>query len=591
MENFIVSARKYRPDNFGTVIGQPGITATLKSAIRSGHLAHAYLFCGPRGVGKTTCARILAKTINCINLGPDAEPCNHCESCSSFNESKSFNIHELDAASNNSVDDIRNLIDSVRIIPQSGKYSVYIIDEVHMLSQSAFNAFLKTLEEPPPHAVFILATTEKHKIIPTILSRCQIYDFNRIRVEDIAGYLRMIAGKEGVEAEEEALHIIALKADGAMRDALTIFDQLVSFSQQKITYSGVIENLNVLDYEYYFKITDCFLQQDVSNALLTFNEILLKGFDGLNFVSGLAGHFRDLLVSRDAVTLQLLESSESIRTKYLDQARRCETHFLFAALDVLNQCEISYRSSKNQRLHIEIALLKLCQTGIEKKNQGSRGSEELILPIPGKIVKEEKKQDVPIATEPKATVHYKREAVDEQRQIGEETSSYPRKIQTLSIKNALQQLEKADKEDLIEADSIVGNPDDSGVTVIPDHHPVDNQLLVKCWLAYAQSIQNEKPRFSSALKAMQPELFENHRLEVTFSNQVQLDAFNMKIKGDLENFLRTELQHPGLRILAKLLPPDMQQKKLYTSEEKLAYLTEKNPLLAKLKQDLGLELE
>ncbi|MBN2273064.1 MAG: DNA polymerase III subunit gamma/tau [Bacteroidales bacterium] len=367
MENYLVSARKYRPDTFDAVVGQSVITSTLKSAILSGHLAHAYLFCGPRGVGKTTCARIFAKTINCASLGADAEPCNQCESCQSFNNSKSFNIHELDAASNNSVDDIRNLIESVRIIPQTGKYSVYIIDEVHMLSQSAFNAFLKTLEEPPPHAIFILATTEKHKIIPTILSRCQIYDFNRIKVEDIAEYLKKIAVKEGIEAEEEALQIIALKADGAMRDALTIFDQLVSFSQNTITYNGVIENLNVLDYEYYFKITHCFIKSDVPNALLLFNEILLKGFDGLNFISGLAGHLRDILVSRDEVTAILLETGESVRLKYIEQAQECEPEFLYKALDILNQCEISYKASRNQRLHVEIALIRLCNICNEKK--------------------------------------------------------------------------------------------------------------------------------------------------------------------------------------------------------------------------------
>jgi len=312
MENFIVSARKYRPATFSMVVGQDAITNTLKNAIKGNHLTQAYLFCGPRGVGKTTCARIFAKTINCSNLRENGDPCDACESCLSFNTLRSFNIHELDAASNNKVEDIRSLNDQVRIPPQIGKYSIYIIDEVHMLSSSAFNAFLKTLEEPPAHAIFILATTEKHKIIPTILSRCQIFDFNRIKIEDIVNRLIYVAQNESVSAEEEALHIIAQKADGALRDALSIFDQLVSLCGKKIIYKDVIENLNVLDYEYFFSLTDCFIRKDIPKALLIFNDILLKGFDGLNFISGLASHLRDIMVSRDAVTIQLLEAGESI---------------------------------------------------------------------------------------------------------------------------------------------------------------------------------------------------------------------------------------------------------------------------------------
>ena len=316
MENFIVSARKYRPASFDTVIGQHSITSTLRNAILNKQLAQAYLFCGPRGVGKTTCARIFAKTINCMNLQPNAEPCNECESCKAFNSGRSLNIHELDAASNNSVDDIRGLVDQVRILPQVGKYSVYIIDEVHMLSASAFNAFLKTLEEPPAHAIFILATTEKHKILPTILSRCQIYDFNRISVEDTVNHLSYVAAKENITAEPEALNVIAMKADGGMRDALSIFDQVVSFTGGNITYKSVIENLNVLDYEYYFRLTDCFLENRVSDALLLFNDVLNKGFDGSHFITGLSSHCRDLLVSKDAATLPLLEVGASIRQRY-----------------------------------------------------------------------------------------------------------------------------------------------------------------------------------------------------------------------------------------------------------------------------------
>ena len=367
MENFIVSARKYRPDSFRTVVAQGSITSTLKNAIKNRQLAHAYLFCGPRGIGKTTCARIFAKTINCSNLTSEIEACNQCESCTSFNTSRSFNIHELDAASNNSVDDIRSLTDQVRIPPQIGKYSIYIIDEVHMLSASAFNAFLKTLEEPPAHAIFILATTEKHKIIPTILSRCQIFDFTRIKVEDIANHLAFIARNEGVEIEGNALNVIAQKADGALRDALSIFDQIVSFSGKSITYKDVITNLNVLDYDYYFRLIDQFLKNDVSGALLTFNEILNSGFDGYYFISGLASHLRDILVCLDPVTVQLLEVSGEIKERYKLQAASCTSDFLIEALKITNECDAQYKISLNKRLLVELALIRMAQVTQKKK--------------------------------------------------------------------------------------------------------------------------------------------------------------------------------------------------------------------------------
>jgi DNA polymerase-3 subunit gamma/tau len=360
MDNFIVSARKYRPTTFASVVGQKSITTTLKNAITNNHMAHAYLFCGPRGVGKTTCARIFAKTINCQNLTDNIEPCNECESCVSFNNDRSYNIHELDAASNNSVEDIRNLIDQVRVPPQIGKYSVYIIDEVHMLSQAAFNAFLKTLEEPPEHAIFILATTEKHKILPTILSRCQVFNFSRITVEDAAEHLQYVAKSENIEFEPEALNIIAQKADGAMRDALSIFDQIVSFSGNKITYEKTIANLNVLDYDYFFKLTDAFLNEDITTSLITFDEILDKGFDGLHFLSGLAKHFRDLLVAQDDKTVNLIEVGANIKTQYVEQSKKCTPWFLFQALKTVNEAELNYRQSQNKRLTVELAVITLC---------------------------------------------------------------------------------------------------------------------------------------------------------------------------------------------------------------------------------------
>lgn len=362
MENFVVSARKYRPSDFKSVVGQQHITTTLKNAIKNDHLAQAFLFCGPRGVGKTTCARILAKTINCENISADFEACNSCDSCLSFNANSSFNVHELDAASNNSVDDIRNLVDQVRYVPQKGKYKIYIIDEVHMLSNQAFNAFLKTLEEPPKYAIFILATTEKHKIIPTILSRCQIFDFNRIQISDITDHLKFIAAKETITYEEEALRLIATKADGALRDALSIFDLIVTFSDgNKITYQETIDNLHILDYDYYFRVTDALLDESIADSLLIFDEILKKGFDGHDFLVGLSEHFRELMVCKDPATIPLLQVSESAQQRYHKQSQRTSLSFLLTALNMGNQSDLSYKSSKNQRLHVELLLMKLAK--------------------------------------------------------------------------------------------------------------------------------------------------------------------------------------------------------------------------------------
>ena len=361
MENFIVSARKYRPTTFNEVVGQTAITNTLKNAIKNKHLAQAFLFTGPRGVGKTTCARVFAKTINCMNLTAAIEPCNECESCRSFNTSSSFNVHELDAASNNSVEDIRRLVEQVRIPPQVGEYKIYIIDEVHMLSQAAFNAFLKTLEEPPAYAKFILATTEKHKIIPTILSRCQIYDFNRITNKDIASHLQYVAHNESIEAEEEALHIIANKADGALRDALSIFDQMVSFSGNKITYEATIENLNVLHTEYYFKLIDYVLNGDIASTLLLYDEVISKGFEGQHFINGVAGHLRNLLVVKDPQTAELLEVAENTRSRYVEQSQYCNILFIIEALKITNEADIHYKTVIDKRVFMELNLMKLCQ--------------------------------------------------------------------------------------------------------------------------------------------------------------------------------------------------------------------------------------
>ncbi len=371
MEAFVVSARKYRPATFDEVVGQPSIVGTLKNAIRSGQVAQAFLFCGPRGVGKTTCARILAKTINCQNLTKDIEPCNECESCTSFNSGQSLNVYELDAASNNSVEDIRNLVNQVRIAPQIGTKKAYVIDEVHMLSQSAFNAFLKTLEEPPAHAVFILATTEKHKILPTILSRCQVFQFNRITVNDIALHLEGIAKKENIAFESEALHIIAQKADGGLRDALSIFDQLVTYSNKNLTYQSVISSLNVLDSDYYFKATDFLLKKNIPEILLLLNEVIDKGFDEHNFILGLGEHFRNLLLCKNAATTHIIETSEKNKALYLEQTAKCSDDLLLCGLEITNDTDIQYKSSKNKRLLVELCLLKLCSDNLAELKKKS----------------------------------------------------------------------------------------------------------------------------------------------------------------------------------------------------------------------------
>lgn len=381
MDNYLVSARKYRPATFATVVGQGALTSTLKNAIQSGKLAHSYLFCGPRGVGKTTCARIFAKTINCEHLTPEGEACGECESCRSFNEElRSYNVFELDAASNNSVDDIRLLTDQVRIPPMNGRYKVYVIDEVHMLSTAAFNAFLKTLEEPPKYAIFILATTEKHKIIPTILSRCQVYDFNRISNENIVAHLKEVAEKEGVQAETEALGIIAEKSDGGMRDALSIFDQVVSFTQGNVTYAKTIANLNVLDYEYYFRFTDLFLEKKIPEALMLLNEIIEKGFDCSHLISGLMLHFRNLLVSKDACTLPLLNVSGSIRERYGSQASKCSTKFLYRVMRIFNDCDLNYKTSKNKRLLVELSVIQAAQA-VDEDDESSGRKPKRLKPI------------------------------------------------------------------------------------------------------------------------------------------------------------------------------------------------------------------
>ena len=588
MSNFVVSARKYRPVHFDTVVGQPSVTNTLKNAIRSGQVAHAYLFCGPRGVGKTTCARIFAKTLNCFNLTAETEACDQCESCKSFNESRSFNIHELDAASNNSVEDIRSLIDKIRRIPQVGKYSIYIIDEVHMLSQSAFNAFLKTLEEPPEHAIFILATTEKHKIIPTILSRCQIFDFQRIRVEDIVKFLSGVARSENIAFEEEALNVIALKADGAMRDSLSIFDQVASFSNRNISYQEVLENLNVLDYEYYFKITSHFLEGSATKALLMFNEILQKGFDGQNFISGLSSHFRDLLVSRDDSTLSLLEVSDALKNRYREQTRSCVPDFLFSALELCSQCELSFKASRNQRLHVELALIRLSNIVNEKKNSVS---DHLIVPLPemGKAVNDKPSvsQNVEIIPKPVAP------KVSTPIEVPLPRKDQPTdSVRSISIKDALNAVMGKKPSVVAEAVPDTEAEDQTEVTEPHERLELNEGTLNICWLAFAEKLRVERPRMSVTMKSVNPRITENSVIIVELKNGAQLDDFNNSTKGELEKYLQLEMVNSDITIVAEISESNTsEQPKYYTSEEKFRYLSQKNPELVNFRQKLNLELE
>lgn len=584
MNNFIVSARKYRPATFHSVIGQNSVTATLKNAISSNHLAHAYLFCGPRGVGKTTCARIFAKTLNCFVRTTETEACNECESCLSFNESRSYNIHELDAASNNSVEDIRNLIDQVRIPPQVGKYSIYIIDEVHMLSNQAFNAFLKTLEEPPAHAFFILATTEKHKIIPTILSRCQIFDFSRIKVEDTIQYLEYISKTETVDYEIDALNIIAQKADGGMRDALSIYDQIISFSGDKITYKSVIDNLNILDYEYYFRLVDAFLEKSIPKALMIFNEILDKGFDGHNFINGLASHLRDILVCKDEITIQLLEVGISIKEQYKKQAQQCVPMFIFESLLLCNQCDLSYKSSKNQRLHVELALIQICNIDLEKKNLKPEPVAKSVNTANASATTANSGVTVSIQGNSVAT-----SGSDTVRQpVAKEVKAPPMNIPSFSIKDALR--------GGMDRSPVIDKPNNSSdqaqeknvIYNITSVEPFSQDQLNDGWIKITLGYKNDQPRMFSALTAQNLVLKDNFEVELKLNNQLQEEEVQ-KIRPSLQNSLQQELKNCKIILSTRIAKSDELDKKLYSDKEKFDHLAQKNPVLLNLKQQFGLD--
>ena len=588
MENYIVSARKYRPATFETVIGQRALTTTLKNAIASGKLAHAYLFCGPRGVGKTTCARIFAKTINCLNPTADGEACNECESCRAFNEQRSYNIHELDAASNNSVDDIRQLVDQVRIPPQIGRYKVYIIDEVHMLSTSAFNAFLKTLEEPPRHAIFILATTEKHKILPTILSRCQIYDFSRIGVEDIVAHLAHVASKEGITAEPEALNVIALKADGGMRDALSIFDQVVSFTGGHISYQGVIENLNVLDYEYYFRLTDHFLAGRVSDSLLLFNEVLNKGFDGSHFINGLASHMRDLLVSRDEVTLPLLQVGASIRQRYLEQARQCTPSFLYKAMKLCNDCDLNYRTSKNKRLLVELTLIQVAQltAGTDDAPDGGRSPKPVIQPVfqqaaaqPSQPAAQPKSAPAPTPAKPTAD---KKEIHSTPTIL--QTSREEKRIPVVNVGKLGVSIRP-------QAETPTVQPAQSAAPV-KVQAPEENRSFTEqeanyYWQEYASRLPQEQIALAKRMQGIRLKQLAPTTCELVVDND--LVAREVKaLQPTLQTYLQQKLRNRQAQLQIRI--SEVTEKKAFGRMEKFQMMATKNDSLMKLKEVFGLEL-
>lgn len=588
-EQYIVSARKYRPDSFRSLIGQDNIAQTLKNSITRGQLAHAYLFCGPRGVGKTSMARIFAKTINCSDPTENMEPCGQCESCLSFKEGRSYCIHELDAASNNGVDDIKALMDKVQIPPQVGRYSVYIIDEVHMLSQSAFNAFLKTLEEPPAHAIFILCTTEKHKIIPTILSRCQVYDFNRISIPDIVKNLRAVAFSEGVKSDEESLHVIAQKADGAMRDALTIFDQTVAFCGTDIKYADVIRNLNVLDYEYSFRLVDAFLAGDYATALLTFDEILGKGFDALHFISALSSHLRDLLVSRTGGLDSLLDLPDSLKKRYMEQAVNCSVDFLYQALGITTGCEAGYRASANQRLHIEYALMKLsflaprqaapAQSSVRTEPQAAvqpaaRPVPEKLAPTPDKPAPAAGTQVQPAAApQPVAP-----QPIAPQPSPAPEKAAPAKKASSLSLGAMMRKAQES-----------------SGVRTLNTSDPVPEDDEIRAhWKELAGKF-SDKPRLANTLETSAIEIREEDGVKkVSFSvlNDAQQHWIEEQLLSKLEATFRQIIHTSKVNLEVTVAPvTESSEKKLYMPKEKAESLMESNPEVKNLISDLSLDIK
>lgn len=590
MDHFVVSARKYRPVTFDSVVGQSHITTTLKNAIRTNHLAQAFLFCGPRGVGKTTCARILAKTINCQDLTPEAEACGKCESCISFQNNASFNIHELDAASNNSVDDIRNLIDQVRYPPHSGKYKIYIIDEVHMLTLAAFNAFLKTLEEPPSYAIFILATTEKHKILPTILSRCQIFDFNRIQPKDIAFHLDDIAKKEGIDAESEALELIAQKADGGLRDALSMFDLNVTFStDNRLTYTSVLDNLHILDYDYYFKITDALTSGDVSRSLVLFDEILRKGFDGHLFVVGLLEHFRNLLVSKDPVTVSLLQVSSVAERKYMEQAVTADMGFLLSALSIAGQCDINYKSVKNQRLHVELCLMKLANLKhllhLDSIAAVDETAKKKVESVSTPSIQREPVATAPVAqVQPTATPVAQPQAVPIAKPAPASQAVKPSRLKsTADLSTGFQAYQAP-----TETKAVVAEKTEQSYTS-GIGEPLTPENLQTAWYEFAEKRRMQKNSTTEEIALRKELKLLGTTIEVLVDNDHQLEAIQ-GMRYDLLGFLKDRFKESKLDINPRVAPQE-QNRLPYTPAEKFNFMAQKNPMLNDLKQALGLDVD
>ncbi|HAR38232.1 MAG: DNA polymerase III, subunit gamma and tau [Bacteroidetes bacterium GWD2_45_23] len=588
MDTFIVSARKYRPSTFRSVVGQEALTTTLKNAIAGSKLAHAYLFSGPRGVGKTTCARIFAKTINCLNPTNEYEACNACESCVAFNEQRSYNIHELDAASNNSVDDIRSLIDQVRVPPQIGKYKVYIIDEVHMLSQSAFNSFLKTLEEPPAHAIFILATTEKHKIIPTILSRCQVYDFNRIHIGDIVAHLQYVAQEEGVQTEPEALNIIAQKADGGMRDALSIFDQTVSYTGGDITYQAVVENLNVLDYEYYFKLSEAIFAGDVVNSLLILNDILNRGFEGQYIISGISSHFRDLLVCKDPATAQLFQVGSSIREKYIAMAQQCSNDFMYRAIELANDCDLNYRLSKNKRLLLELTLIKLCQL-TEDSAAERQEKKKAIEPI----TVQKKEQTGKTVARPEKTERLQQEsdrqlqaseevnpitAVQPEKESGKPAATKRKSVSMAGMGISLASINHTQKKEVNSSSEEVRQ---NGTNLFTEEE------LIAAWESYAAALKKEV-LLKNTMSLYPPRMLNDVVFEVEVNTELNKQYLTDNSLSILSH-LRETLQNGEITMTIRIAEDNVIKKPL-TSREIFDEMVQQNPSLQKLSNEFGLEL-
>lgn len=577
MGEYIVSAKKYRPGTFDEVIGQQALTTTLKNAIASNKLAHAYLFCGPRGVGKTTCARIFAKTINCLSPLPNHEACNECESCRAFNEQRSLNIHELDAASNNSVDNIRTLIEQVHIPPQIGRYKVFIIDEVHMLSPAAFNAFLKTLEEPPAHVIFIMATTEKHKILPTILSRCQTYDFSRMTVQDIVEHLKHVADEEHITYETEALDLIAQKADGGMRDALSIFDQAASFTGGNLTYAQVIANLNVLDANYYFRLSDCFLENQVPQSMLLLNQILNQGFEGAHFISGLASHFRNLLVSQDEITLPLLEVSDSVRGKYQEQAKKWKPAHLYRAIKLCNDCDLNYKASKNKRLLLEITLIQLAQLTQDEDAGSGRKPGKILKPIFSAIQEVVEK---PVVSAPQTA----RTHTSPLPQQEDKKTHVPKlKMSQLGLS-----IHKRPETDHPAAAASYAATAPAASAPQEENIPVENDALILAWHEFANLLPREESAIAQRMKIMQPQMTDSDHFEVTVNNE-QVKVFMLRMASEIEAHLRQRLHHRNLQMQVQVAEAQ-NVIRAYSKSELFQQMAKKNPNLLKLKEAFGLEL-